>query len=49
MIDFFVWFGLGFAVGHWIISFLKFERKLSEYGFATQMVALLLVLIGLFV
>ncbi len=48
MVDFFVWFGLGFALGHWIVSLFKPERKLSEYGFATQMVALLLVLIGLF-
>ena len=49
MIEFLVWFGLGWSCGNMVVNIFKGRRELSEYTFSTQMFALLCTLIGLFV
>ena len=50
MIDFLVWFGLGWSFGNWVGNLLKQSAELKDliFTFSTQMFALLCVLIGLF-
>jgi len=48
VIDFLVWFGLGWSFGNVVVNIFKGRRELSEFTFSTQMLALLCTLIGLF-
>ena len=48
MINFLVWFGLGWSFGNVVLTIFKGRRELSEFAFSTQMFALLCTLIGLF-